>query len=138
MPLTCPKCGGKRPRLSRSRGPKERLLRYAGVYPVRCDDCSERFYDSIWRFSDVFYARCPRCYRMDLGTWDLKYYTPPGAQMAMLSMGAQRLRCEACRCNFVSFRKVKERSSFRKRGRHANDPTEVSATSEADSSVEVV
>lgn len=52
---------------------------------------------------------------MDLGTWDLKYYTPPQSFMVQMTLGAKRFRCEACRCNFVSFRKLKLKSTFRRR-----------------------
>lgn len=115
MPLTCPNCGGKRPRLSKARGTKEKLLRVLGFYPVRCEECSERFLDSVWRISEWMYSRCPRCYRMDLGTWELRYYSPPTMQRLAMNFGAHRRRCEACRCNFVSFRALKERSTFRRR-----------------------
>ncbi len=113
MPLTCPKCEGKRPRLSKIRGFKERLLSAFGTYPVRCEDCGHRFYDSVLRLTDILFARCPRCYRMDLSTWEMKYYNPPQWSVIKLALGARRLRCEACRCNFASFRLVKERSTFR-------------------------
>ncbi len=113
MPLTCPNCEGKRPRLSKIRGFKERLLSALGTYPVRCEDCEHRFYDSVLRIADMFFARCPRCYRMDLSTWELKYYSPTQWSLIKLAMGARRLRCEACRCNFASFRFIKERSTFR-------------------------
>lgn len=113
--MICPECGGKRPRLSRSRGFKERLARWFGFYMIRCEDCHHRFSDSVWRLADLFYARCPRCYRMDLGTWDLKYYAPPRSVLIKIGLGAKRFRCEACRCNFVSFRKLKWKSTFRKR-----------------------
>jgi len=103
--------------LSHARGTKEKILRWMGVYPVRCEECDTRFLDSIWRFSDAPYARCPRCYRMDLGTWDLKYYEPPSGQKFRMNLGAKRFRCEACRCNFVSFRLLKEKSTFRRSGR---------------------
>ncbi len=113
MPLTCPKCEGKRPRLSKIRGFKERLLSAFGTYPVRCEDCGNRFYDSVLRLTDVFFARCPKCYRMDLSSWEQKYYNATRWSMIKLGVGARRLRCEACRCNFVSFRLTKERSTFR-------------------------
>ncbi|MBY0503512.1 MAG: hypothetical protein K2X03_06375, partial [Bryobacteraceae bacterium] len=76
MPLTCPSCEGKRPRLSKIRGFKERLLSAFGTYPVRCEDCGHRFYDSVLRITNAIFARCPKCYRMDLSTWEKKYYLP--------------------------------------------------------------
>jgi hypothetical protein len=113
MPLTCPKCEGKRPRLSKIRGLKERVFSAFGTYPVRCEECGHRFYDSVLRLADILFARCPKCYRMDLSTWELKYYSPTQWSLIKLSLGGRRLRCEACRCNFVSFRLTKERSTFR-------------------------
>jgi len=71
--------------------------------------------DSVWRFTEWMYSRCPRCYRMDLGTWELRYYSPPTLQLWAMNLGARRRRCEACRCNFVSFRALKEKSTFRRR-----------------------
>ena len=113
MPLTCPNCEGKRPRLSKIRGFKERLLSALGTYPVRCEECGHRFYDSVLRLTDALFARCPKCYRMDLSSWELKYYNPTSWSLFKLALGGRRLRCEACRCNFVSFRFTKERSTFR-------------------------
>ena len=113
MPLTCPKCEGKRPRLSKIRGFKEQLLSVFGTYPVRCEDCGNRFYDSVLRLTDAIFARCPKCYRMDLSSWEQKYYSTTRWARFMLLVGGRRLRCEACRCNFVSFRLTKERSTFR-------------------------
>ena len=102
---------------------------------MRCEECDSRFTDSVWRFSEAIYARCPRCYRMDLGTWELRYYTPPSGQVMALSFGATRYRCEACRCNFVSFRKLKEKSTFRKRTRTGD--RDISETSSSDSGVKI-
>jgi len=50
---------------------------------------------------------------MDLSSWELKYYSPTRWSIFKLGIGGRRLRCEACRCNFVSFRLTKERSTFR-------------------------
>lgn len=52
----------------------------------------------------LLWAKCPRCYRMDLSTWDPKYYRVGGWTAFQLAIGAHRWRCEACRCNFASFR----------------------------------
>jgi transposase-like protein len=51
----------------------------------------------------MFYAQCPRCLRQDLGTWDLRHYRPTLWTRIQIALGANRWRCEACRCNFVSF-----------------------------------
>jgi hypothetical protein len=52
---------------------------------------------------------------MDLGVWDARYYSPTLAARIKMAVGGKRFRCEACRCNFVTFRLMKERSTFRKR-----------------------
>ena len=127
MPLTCPNCEGKRPRLSKIRGFKERLLSAVGTYPVRCEECGHRFYDSVLRLMDIIFARCPKCYRMDLSSWELKYYSPTQWSLIKLGVGGRRLRCEACRCNFVSFRLTKERSTFRTNKTGGHNSTVVNA-----------
>lgn len=103
--------------MSAARGLGEELLRMVGVYSVRCEDCGHRFRDNLWRFSDVIYAKCPKCYRTDLSTWMMRYYRPGFWTRVKNAVGGRRMRCEACRHNFVSFRLMKERSTFRKPSR---------------------
>lgn len=103
--------------MSAARGIKEELFRMVGIYAVRCDDCGHRFSDSLWRFADVIYAKCPKCYRTDLSTWMLRYYRPGNWTLIKNWLGGRRMRCEACRHNFVSFRLMKEKSTFRKASR---------------------
>jgi len=57
----------------------------------------------------MFYARCPRCLRQDLSTWDLHYYRASFGMRVWMLLGAKRWRCEACRCNFVSLRPRREK-----------------------------
>jgi hypothetical protein len=45
---------------------------------------------------------------MDLVYWSKKYYKPNPWTNFLISLGAQRYRCSACRCNFVSFRPLKK------------------------------
>ncbi len=61
----------------------------------------------MWAGDSFKFARCPRCYRQDLTTWSLEYYHPPTSTALKLKMGANAVRCAACRCNFASFRPIK-------------------------------
>ncbi len=74
---------------------------------MRCSDCGHRWRHSLWRLREVFYARCPRCYRLELTTWDETYYHVPAIWRVLTGIGAKKVRCKACRTNFVSFRFVK-------------------------------
>lgn len=111
--VSCPTCGGQDIRLARSSGFTERLLELAGVYPLRCKQCQTRFRTRVWRASNMIYARCPRCFRMQLSTWSEQYYNPAFTIKAKLRFGATPYRCEICRCNFASFRACKERYLWR-------------------------
>ncbi len=71
----------------------------------------------MWFSGAWKYARCPRCYRQELTTWSEQYYHPPSWTKFLLRMGATPYRCAACRCNFASFRKCKERFSWRHKTR---------------------
>jgi len=101
---TCPRCGSGDVRQGRDRGFYETLLSVLGFQAARCEDCAHRFLARPFTFDKVRWAKCPRCYRMDLSTWDSKYYRVPGWSKVRLALGANRWRCDACRCNFVSFR----------------------------------
>ena len=114
MPLTCPGCGSRRLRFSRIRSFSERLWSWLGIRPLRCRDCRLRFIERTWRPSSMKYARCPKCWRMDLATWSEEDYFATRRQIVMLRLGAKPYRCEYCRCNFVSFRPRRERFSFRR------------------------
>jgi DNA-directed RNA polymerase subunit RPC12/RpoP len=83
-----------------------------GVYPFRCGDCKQRFELSIWSLKTIPYSRCPLCLRMDLNTWNEVKYPSTAWQRFRISLGGKPYRCEYCRCNFVSFRRRKERFSF--------------------------
>lgn len=115
MPLWCPVCKSRNLRYSRIRSLNERLWSWVGVRPLRCRDCRRRFIDRTWRITDVRYARCPRCWRQDLGRWSPEDYRTPLVRRMLLTLGANPLRCEYCRVNFVSFRKRKERYRARRR-----------------------
>jgi hypothetical protein len=94
-----------------------------GSFPARCGECSTRFTVHGPGLSAMFYAQCPRCLRQDLSTWDRHHYRAPLGMRIRMSFGANRWRCEACRCNFVSFlgRKAKyARPAEREQARDAN------------------
>lgn len=84
-----------------------RLLQ--GGFPARCGECSARFPVHGPGFRSFFYAQCPRCLRQDLTTWDLRHYHAALSMKIQIWLGANRWRCEACRCNFVSFLHRKEK-----------------------------
>jgi endogenous inhibitor of DNA gyrase (YacG/DUF329 family) len=109
MTITCPECGSKdvRPSLSQTFG--EQVLKVFGFYHIRCKDCDHRFRAQIWDFLNMVYARCPRCYRLDLSTWSTEYYRASSAQLLCLKLGGRRHRCAYCRVNFVGFRPAKLR-----------------------------
>ncbi len=90
-----------------------------GILPFRCRQCENRFTAAIWNFSGIRYARCPKCLRMDLSTWSEQYYNPTRKTIILLRLGATPYRCDACRCNFASFRACKERFSWRRRREQA-------------------
>jgi hypothetical protein len=41
--------------------------------------------------------------------WDEQFYNPGRFVIMKLRLGAKPLRCAACRCNFASFRRRKEK-----------------------------
>ena len=44
---------------------------------------------------------------MELVNWDEKHYRPGGRTLVKLRLGARHVRCDVCRVNFASFRRVK-------------------------------
>lgn len=110
--LSCPKCGSRNLRYARLRDAQERWRRWLGIRPLRCRDCRCRFTDRTWRITSLQYARCPRCWRTDLASWKREDCQVPARIEFLLWLGAKPLRCEYCRCNFVSFRKLHEKFSF--------------------------
>lgn len=118
----CPSCGSKDVRVSRQLTVLESVGTIFGHYPVRCRRCNTRFTSGIWKISLATYAKCPRCYRTDLSNWDVEKYDVPARIRLKLSLGANPLRCEYCRCNFASFRPRYERFSWRKLREQALKP----------------
>lgn len=105
--LHCPTCDSKDLRPSLAQGLGERFARMFGVFQLRCKDCDERFTASLWDAANAVYAKCPRCYRMDLSTWTTQYYNAPTRWLIWIKFGARRHRCEYCRHNFISWRPAK-------------------------------
>jgi hypothetical protein len=113
MQLSCAKCGSREARVSHRRGVSEVLRGLVGIYPLRCRRCGNRWETSVWAEGAWKYARCPRCYRQELTTWSEQYYNPPRWITTLLRLGATPYRCAACRCNFASFKRCKERFTWR-------------------------
>lgn len=109
MFVNCPNCGSKHVRHSKYQGLGERIGAFFGRHPLRCKDCQHRFVSRVFRIRDAVYARCPRCYRMDLSSWSEEHYSPRWVTLMKMRFGAKRLRCEYCRFNWAGFKPVKER-----------------------------
>lgn len=114
----CPSCGSRDVRTAHTRGISQRLLELAGICQLRCKRCQTRFQGSISNPTQIVYARCPKCFRMELSTWSEQYYNPKLTTRMKLRMGATPYRCEFCRCNFASFRPCRERFLWRNQGRN--------------------
>ena len=108
MPFECPECASRKARSSPPYNLGEWLLRRLGWHYLRCLDCDERYRRHILLPDSFIYAKCPRCYRMDLSTWEQHHYRTSTFTRLKLALGARRMRCEVCRCNFASFRKRKK------------------------------
>lgn len=102
--IACPYCGGSSLRRSRRKAWFEFLGMMVGRYPFRCLDCNQRSWLSIWLFSRMIYAKCPKCLGSQLTSWSLKHHHLNLWQNLFSTFGAHRYRCAACRCNFLSFR----------------------------------
>lgn len=114
MTISCPRCGSLNLRFSHKSSPWERIQSLWGTRAIRCRDCRNRFHGRVWRLSDLRYARCSRCLRMDLSIWSESHYRVPAYKSILVLLGGNPYRCEYCRRNFVSFRSRKERFVFRK------------------------
>ncbi len=108
--------------MSRPRTWKEQLNKLRFILPLRCGDCKTRFTANTLIWSDIKYARCPNCLRMDLNSWSKENFEASWFSGVKMKMGAHLWRCEYCRLNFASFRRRLEVFSFR-RWQKLNDPT---------------
>ena len=122
----CPKCGSRYVRPSRTRDASEQLGFLRLKSPVRCLDCKHRFIAPMIVWSDLSYACCPACRRMDLNGWTGRTYTPPFWMGLKVTLGAHRWRCEYCRLNFASFRSRKEVFTFKRWKRFGNQAEDYS------------
>ena len=114
MPIQCPNCGSRFLRESKPRDASEKFARWRFISPLRCLDCKTRFVSSTVNVSDMRFAHCPQCDRMDLNRWTGKNYDPPFWVGLWAKLGAKRWRCEYCRVNFASFRNRKEVFTFKR------------------------
>ena len=117
--VECPLCGSRDLRFSRRLSPTQRLWSLTGIRPLRCRHCRGRFTARTWRLSSLMYARCPKCWRMDLNFWSRKDYYARFFQRLFLRLGAHPYRCEYCRHNFVSYRALKEKFTFKRWAKRA-------------------
>ncbi len=120
MPIACPKCASRNLRYSRRRTASERIWSLIGVRPLRCRDCRYRFVARTWRLSDLKYARCPQCWRMDLSLWSEKDRHLTLTMALRMALGAKPFRCEYCRINFLSFRRRHEKFTFKRWAKKQN------------------
>lgn len=107
LQLTCPQCGSRNLRSSLTQSFGETLLKLVGILPLRCKECDARFSAPIWDLRNCVYARCPRCYRLDLTQWSTEYYHASTWWLFLMKLGAKRHRCAYCRHNFIAFRPAK-------------------------------
>lgn len=89
----------------------ERFGALLGRYPVRCEKCGTRSVLGILLLSKVLIAKCPRCLEMQLTSWNIAHYRIPTWKKVLLTLGASRYRCNACRYNFVSFKRLEARGT---------------------------
>jgi hypothetical protein len=85
------------------------LLILSGGFNTNCRDCGHIFVARPFGLLHSLWANCPRCYRLDLATWDPAYYRSTLWMRIRVFFGAHHWRCEPCRVNFVSFRPRKQR-----------------------------
>lgn len=124
--VNCPECDSSRVRSVPVHGFRENLLALAGFYSFRCSDCYHKFLANPLGVANAGYAKCPRCLRMDLSTWDPKYYKKSTWMDLKAWFGAHRWRCEPCRNNFMSWRPRKQkyvRPAEQQTGQSSTPPT---------------
>lgn len=107
--IECPHCGSTRVKTTSLRGLQDFILLLTGAYRFRCSHCASRFYHRPLGPLNAAWAKCPKCLRMDLSSWDVRLYRPTRWMRLQLWFGGNPWRCERCRQNFVSFRPRKER-----------------------------
>lgn len=101
--FSCRHCGSSDIRRARGRSVHEFARMTIGTYPFRCLACSQRFSANLLSLATLLHAKCPRCLRFQLTTWPVNRYRLGLWQKMLIRFGAHRYRCQACRCNFLSF-----------------------------------
>lgn len=124
MQIACPKCGTRETRVSHHHGFGEFIKSLLGIYQMRCRRCRERWETSSWENGAWKYARCPRCYRQELTTWSLEYYNPTAWTIWKMRLGAKRFRCNACRCNFVSWKPARDKKRWKRPPHPVGEPAQ--------------
>ena len=109
--LPCVNCGSTELRRSHIHSSAEWLQAATGSYPFRCSRCHHRFAINVWLWSRRAFAKCPKCLGPTLTTWPAKNYRLPLWKNLLVTFGAHRYRCSACRYRFVSFRPIEPPSS---------------------------
>jgi hypothetical protein len=107
--IRCPRCSSFEVRPSKKKSFSSSLAEVIGFYRVKCEACSKRWVAYLGFLYEPFCAKCPRCYRTELTTWDPKMFIPNRWQRLKIALGARRARCERCRMNFSSFRAFKRK-----------------------------
>ncbi len=103
--LHCEKCGSAKLRQSRRQSVGDFFAILRGRSPVRCLDCGHRFMGNLLQFEKLPFARCPKCFSLNLEIAQNKpYHHVTFTRSVMLLLGARRYRCPSCRYNFLSFR----------------------------------
>ena len=121
MAVSCPQCGSRVINLARLHTTSEWLQSLLGTRPLRCRDCRSRFKGKTFEWSDLLFAKCPNCFRMDLNVWYKEHWRARGWMAVKLALGGMRMRCEYCRVNFVSMRRRKERFTFNRWSRQQSN-----------------
>ena len=106
--IACPCCASTSLRRSRRASWLEILPMMVGSYPFRCLDCNQRSWISVWLFSRLKYAKCPKCLGLELTPWSRRHYRLSFWGNLLSTFGARRYRCAACRYYFLSFRPAAE------------------------------
>ena len=103
MKIECPSCGSRYVQLAKPKSLRQKWARLVDFHVAVCRDCKRSFLWHALALADLIFAKCPQCFRTDLGMWEEKYYFPSFQTRLLLRLGAKRWRCEACRQNFASF-----------------------------------
>lgn len=109
--VCCSECGSSSVRSAPSHSLASKIGEFVGYFRVRCEDCGHRWLAYLGLLHDPLAAKCPKCYRTNLTSWNPKYYTPSLLTRIYIALGARRVRCERCRYNFASMKPIRRRRS---------------------------